>query len=152
MMSAPVDITLLPFQPADQQAVRDLILAGLAEHWGALDPARNPDLEDIATSYAGAVFLVARQAGRIIGCGALVPRTVETAGIVRMSVAADVRRQGVGRLILSALVENARSSGLRFITLETTATWTEVIAFYLRFGFRITHHQDDDVYFLLVLD
>lgn len=151
-MSAPVDITLLPFQPADQQAVRDLILAGLAEHWGTLDPARNPDLKDIAASYTGAVFLVARQAGRIIGCGALVPRTVETAGIVRMSVAADVRRQGVGCLILTALCDHARAGGFRRVVLETTATWTEVIAFYLRFGFRITHHQDDDVYFLLELD
>jgi hypothetical protein len=51
-------------------------------------------------------------------------------------------------LILSGLVERA---GLRQITLETTATWREVIAFYLNFGFHITHAKDGDVYFALDL-
>lgn len=146
------DTNLQSFHPADQDAVHSLILAGLAEHWGTLDPTRNPDLEDIAASYSGAVFLVARQAERIIGCGALVPRSPDIAEIVRMSVAGDVRRLGIGRRILTALVEHARSGGFRRVTLETTATWTEVIAFYLRFGFRITHHLAGDVYFALDLE
>ena len=143
------EITLHAFQPADQSAVKELILAGLAEHWGTLDPSKNPDLEDIASSYAGAVFLVARHMDCIIGTGALVPRPDGTAEVVRMSVAADWRRQGIGRMILQALVDHARQNGFHRIILETTETWQEVIAFYLRFGFRITHYQDGDVYFEL---
>ena len=150
------EITLLPFQPADQAAVKDLILAGLAEHWGTLDPSKNPDLDDIAASYAaasnvGAVFLVARHQDRIVGTGALVPRQYGAAEVVRMSVAADWRRQGIGRMILQALVGRARQTGFKRIILETTETWQEVIAFYLSFGFRITHYQDGDVYFEFTL-
>lgn len=145
-------ITLHPFQPADQAEVKALILAGLVEHWGVLDPSKNPDLEDIAATYAGATFLVARHAGRIIGTGALVPRLEGMAEVVRMSVAADCRRRGIGNTILHALVTHARQAGFRRVILETTDTWQEVIAFYLRFGFRITHYQDGDVYFALDLD
>jgi len=146
-----LEITLHDFQPNDQAAVKDLILAGLAEHWGTLDPSKNPDLDDIAITYNGAVFMVARYQDQIIGTGALVPRQDGTAEIVRMSVAADWRRQGIGRRILQALVDRARLAGFRRIILETTETWQEVIAFYLSFGFRIIRYKDGDVYFVLNL-
>jgi putative acetyltransferase len=150
-MDTSPEIILHAFQPADQAAVKDLILAGLAEHWGTLDPSKNPDLDDIAVSYSTAVFLVARNQDRIIGTGALVPRQNGAAEVVRMSVAADWRRQGIGRMILQSLVDRARQAGFKRIILETTETWQEVIAFYLDFGFRITHYQDGDVYFVLYL-
>lgn len=143
-------LTLHPFQPADQPAVKALILAGLVEHWGALDPDKNPDLDDIAASYKDAYFLVARYAGEIVGMGVLLPRSADTVEIVRMSVAAKVRRQGVGHRILVALCAEAKARGFRRVILETTATWEEVIAFYQAFGFHITHYQDGDVYFELV--
>jgi putative acetyltransferase len=144
-------ITISNFQPADQSAAKALILAGLVEHWGFLDPTKNPDLDDIAATYADATFLVAHLDGKLVGTGALLPRTAEYAEIVRMSVDRSLRRQGIGRAILQALVEQARKSGFRQVTLETTETWDEVITFYLSFGFQITHHQDGDVYFALDL-
>lgn len=52
-------IVILPFQPENQEDVKKLILAGLVEHWGKLDPTKNPDLNDIANSYAQSVFFVA---------------------------------------------------------------------------------------------
>lgn len=150
-MNPSSSLTLLPFQPADQPAVKALILSGLAEHWGALDPSKNPDLNDIALSYADAYFLVAWQEGHIVGCGALVPRSADTAEVVRMSMATPVRRQGLGRCILQALCAEARVRGFWRVILETTDTWSEVIAFYQAFGFRITHYKDGDVYFALEL-
>ncbi len=145
------DTTLVPFQSKDQQEARNLILTGLGEHWGAVDETLNPDLNDIAASYAGAVFLVARQGERIVGTGALVPGLNRTAEVRRMSVAADVRRQGLGRRILTLLIEQARALGYRRVILETTSTWTEVIQFYLDYGFRITHTYNGDTYFALEL-
>lgn len=150
-MIKPSEISLDLFQSGDQEEVKDLVLAGLVEHWGVLDPTLNPDLDDIGTSYTGATFLVARQNGSIIGTGAIVPRLDGTAEIVRMSVAASHQRKGIGRMILQALVEHARQTGFRRVILETTDTWQEVIAFYLDFGFHITHYQDGDVYFELNL-
>ena len=152
IMTPDPGITIRPFRPEDQQQARALVLAGLAEHWGKLDPSKNPDLENIAESYAGVVFLVAEKGGCIIATGALVPRSGGTAEIVRMSVARGIRRQGLGSLILQELIEQAKRLGFRRIVLETTETWAEVIAFYQRLGFVITHYQDGDVYFELELD
>lgn len=148
-LTAPIIIRR--FQPADQPAVKALVLAGLVEHWGFLDPTKNPDLDDIAHSYAGATFLIACQGDQIVGCGALIPRPHASAEIVRMSVAAALRRQGVGRRLLEALAQEARQQSIRRLVLETTQTWQEVIRFYLDFGFTITHYHDGDVYFALDL-
>ncbi len=145
------DISIVPFQPEDQAAVKALILDGLVEHWGWLDPHKNPDLEDIFISYHGSVFLVARQAGQIVGTGALVSRSEDLGEIVRMSVATGSRRQGIGRLILKRLVEHARRAGMKRILLETTATWSEVINFYESCGFQLTHNKNGDAYFCLEL-
>ena len=146
-----MNLRIAPFQPDDQVAVKTLILAGLVEHWGYLDPAKNPDLDDIQTYYAQATFLVAWLGDHMVGTGALVPRSTEAAEIVRMSVAAEVRRQGIGRMILYHLGERARQLGFRRLILETTAAWQDVIKFYQRFGFDITHVRDGDVYFSLDL-
>jgi GNAT superfamily N-acetyltransferase len=144
--SIQIPVILRDFQPEDQAAARALILAGLAERWGWLDPQRNPDLEDIARSYDGAVILVAYLEGRLVGTGALVPRSEDEAEIVRMSVASDLRRQGVGGRILAELLGRARMLGIRRVVLETTATWGDAVDFYLKHGFRITHEKKGDIY------
>ena len=153
-------ITLRPFRPGDQDAVKALILAGLEEHWGTLDLSLNPDLDDIAQTYARGVFLVACQGDRIVGTGAVLPlppggggrSCPDTAQIVRMSVAVEMRRHGIGRRLLHELCERAHTLGVRRLILETTSTWHEVIAFYEAFGFRITHTEGGDTYFEIALD
>ena len=144
-------VVVRPFASADQAEAKELILSGLEEHWGQRDRSKNLDLENIGRSYAAAVFLVACDRERIVGTGALVPKSHGVAEIVRMSVVGDRRRQGLGRLILKNLMQYAQSRGIRTLVLETTETWHEVIQFYLAEGFRITHHAAGDVYFALDL-
>ena len=148
----PSPIKISHFKPTDQETVQQLINQGLGEHWGSVDPTYNPDLYDIAETYKNDVFLVARCGQRIIGTGALVTRSDQVGEIVRMSVAQDQRRQGIGNLILNELIETARKKGFSKIILETTETWKEVVAFYLAYGFEITHHQGGDAYFSFNLD
>ncbi len=152
-LTAPGLATLIirPFQPADQPAARALVLAGLAEHWGELDLSLNPDLNDIAASFSAGFFLTAWLDGELIGTGGLLPAGPETAQIVRMSVTAPLRRRGIARRILAALLVAARQAGYKRVILETTETWDEVIRFYLSCGFRVTHHQDGDVYFEMII-
>ena len=149
-------ISIQPFKSEDQQAVKHLIQTGLGEHWGTIDETLNPDLNDIGASYAQATFLVAWCDGRIVGTGALTPRPEQCGEIVRMSVAADMRRQGVATQILDRLCQEAGTLGFKRLILETTSTWHEVIAFYEAYGFRITHRQQsefgEDTYFALDLD
>ena len=63
------NLEIRPFQPSDQAIAKQLILEGLAEHWGTLDPTLNPDLNDIAQSYTEGNFIVALLDGHIIGTG-----------------------------------------------------------------------------------
>ncbi len=144
-------LTIVPFCPEDQQPAKELILAGMKEHWGELDESKNPDLENIASSYADGVFLVARQNEEIIGTGAFRPLSDETVEIVRMSVKKKKRRQGVGREILTELCWRAYRKGYKRAILEVTASWDEVIAFYRAFGFEVTHQVAGDVYFAMDL-
>ena len=145
------NVVLTRYEPQHQEAARDLILAGLAEHWGSLDPAFNEDLADIAQYYRDSIFLLAWIDDRPIGTGALIPESEGVARIVRMSVEKTVRRQGVGNLILAHLLECAREQGTRTIVLETTATWEDAIAFYKRAGFRPIEVRDGDLHFELDL-
>ena len=102
-------LTIRPFQPEDQAAVKSLILAGLRERWKILDPSKNPDLDDIASSYADGWFRVAVIGGEIVGTGALIPRGEGILEIRRMSVARGLRRRGIGGEILRRLIEDARA-------------------------------------------
>jgi len=144
-------IEIKPFRSEDQEPVQALILAGLEEHWGFLDESKNQDLKDISASYQKEVFLVAWFEGEIIGTGAFISRSDETAEVVRMSVAVQMRRRGFGRQILYELCCQAVQTGYRRVILETTDTWQDVISFYNAFGFQITHYTDGDVYFVLNL-
>lgn len=143
------NIRVLPLRREDQATARQLILSGLAERWGHLDPTKNPDLDDIATAYADATFLLAWDGDELVGTGALIHEAAEVARIVRMSVAAARRRQGIGSLILRRLLAAARAAGYRQVTLETTSTWHDAIAFYQRHGFRQIGTWDGDTHFIL---
>lgn len=146
------NIVIQSFRPQDQAAARDLILAGLGEHWGHIDYTLNPDLDDIAATYADAIFLTAWLGDELVGTGALIHEEAGSARVVRMSVAKHLRRCGIGRLILERLVECARAAGYRQIVLETTETWDGVIAFYKSYGFRIVGCSDGNMHFVLTLD
>jgi GNAT superfamily N-acetyltransferase len=141
-----------PFHPTDQPAAKALIWAGLVEHWGWLDPTLNPDLDDIAASYAAGVFLVGYEGERLVATGALLPEAEQKGRIVRMSVDGRERRKGYGRALLHALLERAREWGYTQVVLETTTTWADAIHFYEANGFHRTHEADGDIHFLLPLD
>ncbi len=101
------------FRPADQAAVRRLILDGLEEHWGSIDPELNPDLDDIVASYGHGTVLVARVDGRVVGVGMLLPAGQDEGEVKRMSVAREHRRTGVASAVLRRLVDAARLHGWR---------------------------------------
>jgi GNAT superfamily N-acetyltransferase len=146
------EVNIRPFRAEDQAACKTLILAGLEEHWGVLDPTLNPDLNDLAAAFCTGCFLTAWMGSELVGTGGFLPVGEGCVQIVRMSVRRERRRAGTARRILSALLRDARARGIRRVVLETTDTWQDAVGFYLANGFRITHHQDGDVYFELELD
>jgi GNAT superfamily N-acetyltransferase len=145
-----------PFCAADQEAAKQLIITGLGERWGWIDPTLNPDLNDIAATYAPGIFLVAYLDEHLVGTGALIPEVTpngrDALRVVRMSVRADWRRQGIGRRILDALLDHARAIGCRQIVLETTSTWTDAVRFYAHYGFQVVDERDGETHMTLELE
>lgn len=143
------EILIREYRPEDQAAARNLILAGLEEHWGWLDLSKNPDLDDITASYGQETFLTAWCEGMLVGTGALVREAEGVGRIVRMSVAHQARRTGIGRAILDRLVALARARGFQRLVLETTQTWGDATGFYRSYGFHFIENRDGDSHFFM---
>ncbi len=140
---AGAELRITPFAPADRAPRRDLVLAGLADRWGELDPTFNQDLDDPIAAHPGVTIVMARLDAEVVGTGALAPQADGQAEIMRMSVARRHRRMGVGEAILDHLVATASRRGVRTLVLETSTAWSDAVDFYLRRGFGITHRIED---------
>ena len=145
------ELQIIPFARRWQDAARALVLAGMAEHWGQIDLAMNPDLDNIAEHYRNGHFLLAVSDGRPIGTGAVLPEGAEAMRIVRMSVARESRRRGVATHVLKRLLALAADTGCRRVLCETTETWDDAIHFYLDNGFAIAERRNGEVHFVLAL-
>lgn len=81
------------------------------------------------------VFLVARVDGVDVGCGGLRPLSEGVAEVKRMYADPAVRGQGIGRVLLRALLDHARAVGLHEVWLETGVRQPEAMALYVSEGF-----------------
>jgi GNAT superfamily N-acetyltransferase len=147
------DIFIRPFQSHEQEAARNLILAGLGDHFDVLDPTLNPDLEDIQGNYVdqGDCFLVVVARDELIGTGALIREAPGVGRIVRMSVAANRRRQGIARKLVQALISTGRAQGYSKIVVETNDDWHEAIRLYMACGFRPYDQRDGEIHMELII-
>ena len=130
-------IEIRPFRVEDQKMARQLILDGLGEHFGNINEELNPDLDDIAANYAGDLFLVAVQAGVIVGCGALIYEGEGFARVQRMSVLKTLRRRGIAGAILDRLITEARLQSCWRVVIGT-GFWEDSVGFYTSRGFIAT--------------
>ncbi len=147
------DLLIRAFERGDQENARSLILAGLGDHFDTLDPTFNPDLDDIWQNYIvpGNCFVVVLDGDRIIGTGALIKEAADTGRIVRMSVATEKRRQGIGRMLVGELLEEGTRKGYSRIVVETNDDWHGAIQLYQTCGFRPYDHRDGEIHLQLVL-
>jgi len=84
---------------------------------------------------AGGYFVIAKEAGQTVGCGAFRPVDDRCAEIKRMFVRRAARRRGIARQILRHLEEEIRRRGFRSIVLETGCDNSEALALYEAEGY-----------------
>ena len=147
------NLSIRPFTSADQVDVRALVLAGLQDHWGTLDPTLNPDLNDLSGWYGplDGFTVVAEIAREIVGTGTMYRVDDQTGVLVRMSVSGSHRGRGIGKALVRSLADEARSRGYTRLICETTDTWQDAIALYLATGFTIVDQRNGDYHFELPL-
>lgn len=95
------------------------------------------ELADIQVQYGApnGCLLLVKNEYEAVGCAGVRRWQGDIAELKRMYLKPQTRRLGLGRKLLEAALENARSLGYRSIRLDTLPSMTAAIALYRDFGF-----------------
>jgi ribosomal protein S18 acetylase RimI-like enzyme len=154
-MEAP-SIEVRPVRP-DEQAEAGRITALAYREF--VPPGEDPDwegylrmIQDVPSRIDRTTVLVAVRDGRVLGSVTIEedgvigdddPEPEADASHIRMlGVDPTARRQGVGRALMQASIERARSQGKRFVTLRTTGLMSAARGLYASMGFRPDPEHD----------
>ena len=111
------------------------LLAASDEAMNALYPAEANFMLDVAGLMVPEVtFLVARQGGEAVACGALARRD-GWAEIKRLFVAPTARGRGLSKRLMAALEDAAATQGIAVIRLETGDRQPEALGLYRTLGY-----------------
>ncbi len=125
--------------PPDGDEARALLAAFAAEVaalYPGWDPSVGPTAEPAEVTPPRGAFLVLRDGGRAVGCGALKRLDAGTAEVKRLYVAPPARGRGGARLLLRALEERARALGCAWTRLDTGARQPEALRLFRSAGYR----------------
>jgi GNAT superfamily N-acetyltransferase len=132
--SAALTVAAESFDSADARRLITALDAGLAELYPP-EQRFGPNLKAHHLEAGRGAFVVARDGGRAVGCGAIRLLDPTTAEAKRMYVEPEQRGKGVGRAVLAALEAAARHLGVSRLVLETGIYQDAALAFYQRVGF-----------------
>jgi ribosomal protein S18 acetylase RimI-like enzyme len=138
--------------PADADALAEIACRAYlpyVERMGGLRPA--PLDADYAASVARDVVWVAVQDGQVAGYVVLVD---EPAMTLLENVAVDPDRQGrgIGRLLIAAAEEHARTTGTHAVRLYTNAVMRENRRLYARLGYAEVSQRSEDAFHRVFLE
>jgi putative acetyltransferase len=119
----------------DQPDVIGLLGARDAYSAALYPPESNHALDLVGLLDPAVLFLVARQDGVAVGCGALVGQADGAGEVKSMWVEPRVRGTGLGRALLVAVETAARDRGVRVLRLETGVRQPEALALYRASGY-----------------
>ncbi len=122
------------FDSADAGRLIAALDDGLAELYPP-EQRFGPNLKAHHLEGGRGTFLIARNDGRAIGCGAIRLIDPMTAEAKRMYVEPDQRGKGVGRAVLAGLEAAAIQLGVRRLVLETGIYQDAALSLYRRAGF-----------------
>jgi GNAT superfamily N-acetyltransferase len=126
-----IEIAAESFESSDATELMDELRLELNERYGGdLEPGQKPSVDDVE------VFVVARESGAALGCGALRSLGEPVVEIKRMYVRPQARGRGLGAAILAELEREAVQRGFRVVRLETGPMQPEAIHLYARAGYR----------------
>ncbi len=84
----------------------------------------------------GGRLLLAIEGDQVAGCGALHPLGDGVGEMKRLYIRSAWRGQGVGRILATAIIAEARQIGYRALRLDTVPTMQAAIGLYRSLGFR----------------
>ena len=138
MTEAPSQTLTFRVEPADGEVGRELMdafagdIAALYPGWHlGIGPSASP--AELSTPHG--TFLVGYRGAEPVACGAVKRLDSTTAEIKRMYVVPEARGRGVGRQLLVALEDAARSLGYSAVRLDTGDRQPHALALYRSAGY-----------------
>lgn len=148
-----------PIRPEDAQAHLAFFQRLTPEdvHFRMFDTVRELTPAQLARftqiDYAREMALIAlRPDGETLGVARLVADPDHVSGEFAVIVRSDLKRQGLGRLLMARLIDYGRDSGLREMVGEALPDNQRLLAMVRALGFTVTHDSDGTVKLRLILD
>ena len=128
---------IVDFQPDHAAAFKALNVAWITRYF-AIEPK---DLEVLGDPMGkiiapGGHILMAVEDGAAIGCVALMAMKDGGLEVAKMAVTEAHKGRGIGRALMAACIDKARSAGAPRLYLETNSTLAPALGLYRRFGFQ----------------
>jgi ribosomal protein S18 acetylase RimI-like enzyme len=154
-----VQATIIPFQDPYAADFKRLNLEWL-EAYGLLEPGDLKYLDAPRQSIieAGGQILLAVDPDGVVGTCALLPCGEAAVELVKLAVATRARKQGIGRRLMRAAIDQARRMGARSVLLVSNRRLTAALRLYESLGFTYTpvppnpEYASADVFMELVLE
>ncbi len=156
-----MEVVIRPLQSAaDAEAFRALNLEWIARYFVVEEHDRR-QLDDPVAAIIdrGGEVLIAELDRRAVGCVAIVPDGSGAYQLSKMAVEPELRGGGVGRKLLSAVIDRARELGASSLFLGSSTKLAPAVHLYETFGFQHVSpetiqmpYRRADVFMQLVLD
>ena len=138
-----MDAMIRLFEPQDADAFAALNLAWIEDEF-EIEQSDRDQLERPQETILGqgGQIIIAEIDGEVCGCGAVLPAHLQPddgkfyVEIVKMAAKPDMRGKGIGRKVMTRLIEEARSMGADGIWLETSDRLVAATHLYRSTGFR----------------
>lgn len=137
-MKLPGNVFFRLFQPGDETAFRELNEQWIDAYFGIIEE-KDREVLGNPRKYVldpGGALVMAIQDGEVVGCCALRAMGNDTFEVAKMTVSRKLRGQGVGRRLLAAVVEQAKTMKAKKLYLETNSKLSDAIHLYESLGFQ----------------
>jgi putative acetyltransferase len=133
-----LSVQLRPFQPNDAMAFRKLNEAWIEKYFSLEQPDHEALGDPIGhiIEPGGHIFMACVE-DQAIGCCALIPVREGVYEVAKMAVAEEYRGRGIGRKLLTHVIEQARAMGTSLLTLGSNTKLADAVHLYESLGF---HH------------
>ena len=138
------ELQIRPFQPGEAAAFRSLNEEWIARFFTIEDRDRETlgDPEGHIIRPGGHIFM-AQLGDEVVGCCALIPFAPGVFELSKMAVAPGLRGRGIGRRILSYVIDQASALGADSLFLASSTRLTNAVHLYESLGFR--HLGPDEI-------
>lgn len=159
------NVDFRPIQESDDPQVKEIILKSLEEYGANREgfAAKDPELDSLSQFYKNidGVYFVVEDNKRVLGGAGIAPLKGDSKvwELQKMYLDSDSRGRGLGKLLMTKCIDEARKRKILSLYIETLDSMKEANALYLKFGFvqiekplGNTGHFGCDRYYLLEMN